>query len=503
MTDVLTGDLVAMIPGAIVDGPRDRLLRGITHDSRKVSEGRMFVALREAGSDGHRYIPDALKNGAAALLVERLESPTPPHVAVFRVEDTWKAYGPAAAAIYGHPSRSLTVFAVTGTNGKTSTTHLIRSICRAAGLRAGLIGTLGACIQDEWLEVPHTTPYAGDLQEMLARMREAGLQAVAMEASSHALAQHRLDGVAVSVAVFTNLTRDHLDFHGSMEEYFRAKARLFTDFADEAGEDFVSVVNVDDPVGRERLAGMARGRVVTYGLAPDAEVHASDPRSGRNGACFVLQSPGGSRKVRLKLGGLFNISNALAAAAACLARGVDIDAVCRGLEETTGVPGRFELVSCGQPFACVVDYAHTPDGLENVLSSARRLASGRVIVVFGCGGDRDRTKRPLMGEIASRLADVAVLTSDNPRSEDPAAIAEDVLQGIPQERRASLIVELDRAKAIASAVNLAREGDVVVVAGKGHETYQIFADRTIPFDDRQAVRRALTEAGYGGKEDSG
>ena len=502
MTDVLTGDLVAAISGAVLEGPADRRVRGITHDSRRIGAEGVFVALREANSDGHRYIADALRRGASALLVERLEGPAPPDVAVIRVGDTWRAYGPAAAAVYGHPSRSLTVFAVTGTNGKTSTTHLIRSVCRAAGLRAGLIGTLGALFEDEWLEAPHTTPYAGDLQEMLARMREAGLQAVAMEASSHALAQHRLDGVRVSAAVFTNLTRDHLDFHGTMENYFLAKARLFTDFASEAGEGFVSVVNVDDPWGRERLAGMARGRVVTYGLAPDAQVHASDPRSGRSGTCFVLHSPAGSRRVRLQLGGLFNISNALAAAAACLAKGMDLDAVCRGLEETRGVPGRFELVSCGQPFACVVDYAHTPDGLQNVLESARKLAAGRVIVVFGCGGDRDRTKRPVMGEIASRLADVAVLTSDNPRSEDPAAIAEDVLKGIPGERRGSLIVELDRAEAIAAAVGLAREGDVVVVAGKGHETYQIFADRTVPFDDREAVRRALAAAGYGGKESS-
>ncbi len=501
MSDVLTGDLAAAVPGAVLEGPADRPVRGITHDSRKVREGWAFVALREAGADGHRYVADALKNGAAALLVERLDADVPADAAVLRVEDTWKAYGPAATAVYGHPSREMTVYAVTGTNGKTSTTHLIRSICQAAGTRTGLIGTLGASVGDDWLEVPHTTPYAGDLQEMLARMRDAGLAAVTMEASSHALAQHRLDGVAVDVAVFTNLTRDHLDFHGSMEDYFLAKARLFTDFAEAAGEEFVSVVNVDDPAGRERLAGLARGRVVTYGLAPDARVHARDPRSGRNGACFVLETPDGSRRVHLRLGGLFNISNALAAAAACLAKGIGLDAVCRGLEEAPGVPGRFELVSCGQPFACVVDYAHTPDGLQNVLASARKLASGRVIAVFGCGGDRDRTKRPLMGEIASRLADVAVLTSDNPRSEDPAAIARDVLEGIPPERRDSLIVELDRAKAIAEAVRLAREGDVVVVAGKGHETYQIFADRTIHFDDREAVRDALAAAGYGARGD--
>lgn len=501
MSAMHVGDLARAIPGARVLSGSDPEITGICYDSRKAKPGSLFVALREAGSDGHDFAADAVSRGACALLVERLPGlPAEGGPSIILVPDTWSAFGPAAAQFYDHPSRDLTVYAVTGTNGKTSTTYLIHSICEAAGVRSGIVGTLGAVIDGQTVPLPHTTPYAGELQAILARMRDAGVKSVAMEASSHALAQRRIDALRVNVAVFTNLTQDHLDFHGSMDEYFRVKADLFTRFADESGKRFCSVVNLDDPVGRERLRPIARGEVVAYGTAPDADVHASRLRFGTKGTCFQLDSPWGRAKVQLRIGGLFNVHNALAAASACLATGISLDVVGEGLERTGSVPGRFELVDRGQPFAVVVDYAHTPDGLENVLSSARSLTKGRLIAVFGCGGDRDRSKRPLMGEIASRLADVCILTSDNPRSEAPAQIASDAMEGVCAADREKVIVDLDRRSAIHKACRLANEGDVVVVAGKGHETYQIFADKTIHFDDREVVAEALDDMHAAGRE---
>ncbi len=491
--------LAQILPGAEVSGGGDVDICGVTYDSRKVQNGWLFAALRGNATDGHRFISQAVKAGASALLVEDAVPPeAAAGAAVIRVPDSRKAMAAAAAAVYGYPTRDLLVFAVTGTNGKTSTTHLIASILKKAGLKPGIIGTLGAMIGDDWVSVPHTTPESSDLQELFARMRDAGVKAVAMEASSHAIAQSRMDGVEVDTAVFTNLTQDHLDFHRTMEAYFGVKAELFTRFADGTKKSFTSVVNLDDPWGRERLAPIAHGQVITYGMAPDAVCHACTPRSGPSGICFALQCPSGSCKVHLRLGGLFNVHNALAAAAACLGRGIPLEAVREGLEAVPGVPGRFELVHAGQDFTVVVDYAHTPDGLENVLASARKLTLGRVIAVFGCGGDRDRGKRPIMGGIASRMADVPVLTSDNPRTEKPEDIARDVIQGIPAAERDKVLVELDRREAIRLACREATAGDVVVIAGKGHETYQIFADRTIDFDDRQVVREVLGgESGTG------
>ncbi len=493
---MLACDLVKKLPCASVNGDVQRDVADICYDSRQVHAGTLFVALRGRLTDGHNFLQEAVSSGAAALLVEDPQAKAfADRSVVICVPDSRRAMAVVAAEYYNHPSRDLLVFGVTGTNGKTTVTHLIESIYRAAGYNAGIIGTLGAKIGDSWTPVLHTTPESCDLQDLLARIRDAGVKAVAMEIRSHAIVQNRVDALELDAAIFTNLTQDHLDFHETMENYFQAKAELFTRFCDETGKDFVSVINIDDPVGRERLLPVAKGQVVTYGAAPDADYHASDPRSGPKETCFYLECPQGSRKIRLALGGFFNVYNALAASAACLAKGIPLDAVQRGLETVPNVPGRFEAVDCGQPFTVLVDYAHTPDGLKNVLSSSRSLQPSRIITVFGCGGDRDRSKRPLMGKIASDLSDICILTSDNPRSEDPGSIARDTLAGIPKKRQSEVIVRLDRREAIREACAMAREGDIVVVAGKGHETYQIFADKTINFDDRLEVRETLKELG--------
>ena len=479
-----------LLPGSQISGAADVEIKGVVYDSRKAGLGFLFVALRGHAVDGHSYIPLAINSGASALLVQDdWQGQLPGNIAIIKVADTRGALAAASAAFYNYPSRALQVYAVTGTNGKTSTTILIESILCVAGIKTGIIGTLGAKIGDEEVALSNTTPESCDLQQLFARMRDSGVQAVAMEASSHALSQHRMDYTEVDTAIFTNLTQDHLDYHHTMEDYFQAKQRLFTEFPLHTKKDFVSAVNIDDPWGREHLAYAVGGRLVTFGSAADAMVHFSEVRYGPSGTAFSLDCSQGSIRVELSLGGLFMAYNAMSAAAACLERGVAISDVKAGLEAVRSVPGRFELINYGQEFVVIVDYAHTPDGLENVLSSARKVSEGRVIAVFGCGGDRDPAKRPMMGEIAVRLADIPILTSDNPRSEDPAAIVSDVMSGIPSAEK--VIVKLDRRKAIEEACRLAQAGDVVVVAGKGHETYQIFADCTIHFDDREIVRETL------------
>ncbi|MCC6483539.1 MAG: UDP-N-acetylmuramoyl-L-alanyl-D-glutamate--2,6-diaminopimelate ligase [Armatimonadetes bacterium] len=486
-----TREIADALPGARLVAGGGRTVLSVTYDSRKVGPGTLFVALRGARVDGHRFLAQAVAQGACAVLVEDTTGVSAFDVDVIQVADTRVALAQAAVRFYGNPSERLQIFAVTGTNGKTSTTYLIDSVLRAAGRTTGVIGTLGARVGNEHISIAHTTPESSDLQQLLAQMVSSGVESVAMEASSHAIAQHRMDGVCVDTAVFTNLTQDHLDYHRSMEAYFAVKAELFTSFAERSGKDFASVINVDDEWGRERLLPVARGRICSYGSAPDALYHFSNVRSGTSGASFSLHCPQGSARIELRLGGFFMVYNALAAATACLDRGIPLDTVRSGLEQVQGVPGRFEVIESDQDFAVIVDYAHTPDGLENVLASARQLDVARIIAVFGCGGDRDPAKRPLMGEIANRLADIPIVTSDNPRSESPEAIARDILEGIPADDRSRVIVQLDRRAAIEEACRLARPGDVVVIAGKGHEAYQIFADRTLDFDDRLVVKEVL------------
>jgi UDP-N-acetylmuramoyl-L-alanyl-D-glutamate--2,6-diaminopimelate ligase len=441
---------------------------GVVHDSRAVRGGELFCCVRGAHVDGHDLAAQARDAGAAALLCERA---LPVDLPQAIVASTREAMGPVAASFWEHPSRSLDVVGVTGTNGKTTTVHLLASVLEAAGRPAAVIGTLTGS---------RTTPEAPELQATLARIRDEGGVAVAMEVSSHALAMHRVDGTWFRVAVFTNLSRDHLDFHEDMDAYFAAKARLFT-----PDRCAAAVVNIDDPWGR-RLAGLLEvpWEPVSLGLVDETSVGLLSSRCRWEGV-----------ELEVPLGGRFNLANALAAAVAARTMGIPPATIAVGLAAAGAVPGRFEPVVAGQPFTVLVDYAHTPDGLEQVLREAKDVAAGHhVLVVFGCGGDRDATKRAPMGEVAARLADQVVLTTDNPRDEDPGAIIEAVLSGVPD--RSSILVEPDRRAAIGAALARAGAGDVVVIAGKGHETTQTIGDAVEPFDDRVVAREELGRLGW-------
>jgi UDP-N-acetylmuramoyl-L-alanyl-D-glutamate--2,6-diaminopimelate ligase len=480
----------------LLDGVEVLALRGesgvdvaaLTHDSRRVQPGACFACVPGATTDGHAHAPEAVAAGAVALLVEReLDL----GVAEAEVPSVRRALGPAAARLHGHPSRALRCLGVTGTNGKTTTTYLLEAVARAAGERVGLVGTTGARVDGDEMPLSRTTPEATDLQDLLARMRAAGVGTVAMEVSSHALQQHRVDGTWFAAVGFTNLTHEHLDYHGTLEAYFEAKARLFR-----RSRTAAAAIGVDGSHGRDLLArARAEGLpAVTFGLdAPDADLGAEEIHLEAARTRFVLRDrrSGSTAGVDLALLGRFNVANALAAAAVSLAGGFDFDAVTRGLSSDLVVPGRLERVDAGQPFSVVVDYAHTPDALATVLSTGRSLAGpNRVIVVFGCGGDRDRDKRPLMGRAAAAGADLVVVTSDNPRNEDPGAIADDVLAGV-RAGSAESVVELDRRLAIRTALRAAGPGDVVVLAGKGHEVEQTQGGMVRPFDDRAVARTEL------------
>ena len=451
----------------------------LAYDAREAGPGSLYFCIRGSRADGHDFAPEAIVNGAVALVVERpLELPVPQLV----VEDARHAMPLAADEFFGRPTEQLEVAGVTGTNGKTTTAFLLYAILAAAGRRPGLLGTIESRVGGERRAALRTTPEAIDLQRTFREMLDAGDRSAAVEATSHGSELGRLDRVRFSALVFTNLTQDHLDFHGTLERYFDAKRRLFTEARPPAA------VNVGDEHGR-RLADELRGHneLLTFGLVDDAELRPEELELGPRGA--HLRAGGIELETRLR--GRFNVENVLGAVAAARLLGIDDDAIAYGVRELRGVPGRFEAVDEGQPFAVLVDYAHTPDSLENVLRTARDLAQNRVICVFGCGGDRDRGKRPLMGRIATELADLAIVTSDNPRSEEPEAIIAEILEGTGSEAE----VEPDRREAIARAVAEAGEGDVVVIAGKGHEQGQQFADRTIPFDDREVAREALRRLG--------
>ncbi|MBS3984649.1 MAG: UDP-N-acetylmuramoyl-L-alanyl-D-glutamate--2,6-diaminopimelate ligase [Selenomonadales bacterium] len=465
----------------------DAQVTGITHFAGDVKPGSVYVALVGQRADGHDYIPEAINRGASGIVATR-QVTLPPHIAWAVVEDGRLALAELAAKFFGYPSRRLRVIGVTGTNGKTTTTYLIKSILRQAGRTVGLIGTVQVEVGERVLPVKFTTPEAPELQALLKHMADMGASHAVMEVSSHALAMRRVASLDYTTAVFTNLTQDHLDFHGTMENYYQAKAKLFTEAQDFAGR--TAVVNVDDAYG-ERLAKVSRGQVLSFGLAQIADIHATAIQSNARGSSFVLHTPWGEREVAIVTPGAHSIYNALAAAGASLVEGASLEDVERGLR-LSGVPGRMEPIDEGQQFAVLVDYAHSPDGLENVLRAVKDFVHGKIILVFGCGGDRDRGKRPLMGEIACRYADVVVITSDNPRSEDPLEIIGDILAGISRsEGSDGLKVEPDRRKAIRLAIALADKGDVVLIAGKGHETTQTTRAGVSHFDDREEARSAL------------
>ena len=484
-------ELLAALPEKRVLGDLPRSVSSISVDSRRVEPGGCFVAVPGFKQDGRRFIPEAVRRGATVVVTEG-EPVAGLSVAQVLVPSVRVSLARLAGAFYAHPSRQLTLVGITGTNGKTTTSYLVEALLRARGLATGVIGTIQYVLGNETRPASQTTPEALDLQSMLAQMRDGGVRGVAMEVSSHALSLARADGLAFDVAVFTNLTQDHLDFHRTLENYRLAKRRLFELLAESPKPVRTAVVNADDPAG----ATMAQGldvAVLPFGLGPAARVRAVEHVSSIDGIRMTVETPRGRVGLTSPLIGEHNVMNLLGAVATGLALGLEPPAIAEALAAVGTVPGRFEQVRTGQPFLVVVDYAHTPDALERVLTTARKLTCGRLGVVFGCGGDRDRTKRPIMGGHAARLSDLVWVTSDNPRSEKPEAIIDEILAGIDGADRASgrIQVEPDRKKAIEAAIEAARSNDTVVIAGKGHETEQIIGDRITPFDDRAVARLVL------------
>ncbi len=462
----------------------DILVKQITDDSRAVRPGALFVAVKGTKMDGHRFVDQAVKQGAAAVLLEE-EITVPAPAVKLRVKRTQPILGPLAHAFFGSPSQRLKVVGITGTNGKTTVAWLTQHLLQSIGLPCGLIGTICYRVGTSERSSTNTTPGAIALQEMLAEMKNQGLKACAMEVSSHALDQHRTDGIHWAAGVFTNLSPEHLDYHQTVDQYLHAKLRLFEMLSPQAA----AVINRESPVW-ERVRAVTRGRVVTYGFREPADVAAEEIRCSMEGTSCRLRTPEGKFSVRWNLVGRHNVENLLAALGAVSGLGIPLKEIIPGVERFPGVPGRLERIEAGQSFPVFVDYAHTDGALRSVLEQLRAVTTRKILVVFGCGGDRDRTKRPRMGRVAAELAHRVIVTSDNPRSEDPAAIADEVVAGIPKSFKQWEIL-LDRREAIKAALESADENWLVLIAGKGHETGQILKDQVIPFDDRQIVLESL------------
>lgn len=494
-------ELLISLPDARVVGNENAEVAGLAYDSRTVSEGTAFVAVRGATRDGHEFIPQAVARGASIVVADNEEAvrDLPDNITRVFTSDTRSALALLAAEFYEHPSRELFLVGVTGTNGKTTTSHLIADILRVAGFKSvGIIGTLGAASEKTHFDTGRTTPESLDLQRLFADFLDGGSDAVVMEVSSHALALDRVACCAFDAGVFTNLTQDHLDFHSDMEDYFAAKTKLFSDVArySEQFKSFGAVLNVDDSYGR-RLRDEVCGDslYLTYGINGDAHVTADAVHLTPTSTSYVARTATDRIHLDMSLVGRFNVYNSLAAVGFGLLKEIPAAHIQAALGRAKAPEGRMETIDCGQNFYVSVDYAHTPDGLKNVLSTVREFVpegQGRIITVFGCGGDRDATKRPVMGTIAASLSDVCIVTSDNPRTEDPNKILDDVVRGT-SGGHAETQVEPDRRRAIELAIEIARPGDFVMIAGKGHETYQILKDRTIHFDDREVVREFLED----------
>src|SRR5438876_6419658 len=489
-------DALLMGTGATLsDTQSGILIRNVACDSRKAQPQGLFFALQGAKEDGAKFARDAVSRGAVAVVSEAAApSLLPDSIVWVQVPAARKALAIAAANFYGHPAGALQLAAVTGTNGKTTTTSLIDAIVKASGAKTGLFGTIAYHTPLGDYPAPNTTPESVDLQGFFAEIRDAGGKCAVLEASSHSLAMDRLWGCHFQVAVFTNLTREHMDFHKTFEDYFAAKRRLFEGTG--AGAPEVAVLNAQDEFGK-RLAGLAK-KTVTYGLESDADITTKKFQLTFDGLTFTAHTPNGKVQVVSRLVGRINVYNILAAIGAAQALGLSNDAIENGIRNLESVLGRFQRIDLGQPFLVIVDYAHTDDALENLIRTARELSSkARIITLFGCGGEKDRTKRPVMGEVTGRLSDLTILSSDNPRSEDPLKIISDIIVGL-QKTAGKYLIEPDREKAIGMAMEEARNGDIVLLAGKGHENYQILADRTFEFDDREVARRALRERGFEG-----
>ena len=455
-------------------------IKGVSSDSKTAGKDYLFIAVSGTNFDGHKFANEAADKGAAAVVLEK-DIALPDNVARIFVRDSRAAAPKIANNFFGRPIEKLACIGITGTNGKTTISYLMDSIISAAGHKAGVIGTISYRIGKRLIPATNTTPGPVDLYGFMGEMVRNSSDYLVMEVSSHALDQNRVGGIDFSAAIFTNLTGDHLDYHKTFDEYFRAKSRLFEGLKDGA----YAVINIDDEWGK-KLVKVSKGKVVTYGTKLVADYLASDIKLSLDGTRFTINSPKGSLAVSSKLIGLHNVYNMAAAAACGMSLGFSAGEVKRGLEDMKAVPGRLEPVDCGQSFKIFVDYAHTDDALYNVLSALKPLIGKKIIIVFGCGGDRDRTKRPRMGKVASGMADLVIVTSDNPRGEEPQAIADEIASGISKK---NYKVILDRSRAIEEALSMAREGDCVLIAGKGHEAYQIFKNTTIPFDDREVAKK--------------
>lgn len=479
-------ELALLIPGAKIVGD-DVLISGIEHDSRKVTTKNLFVCIEGAHVDGHNFISQAVSSGAAAVLTTRKNFTPPEKISALIVPDMLNALAVIVPYFYDYPSRKMRVVGITGTNGKTTTTYLLRGIFSRAGFKVGLIGTIQILIGEKIFPVRNTTPNVIDLQKILADMLNEKVQVVVMEVSSHALAEHRVAGVEFDTAIFTNLTQDHLDFHGTMENYLRAKTKLF-DMVSRHGrkQNKTAIVNVDDAAAEEILRHCLCKKI-SYGVKNSSDFQASEISLRTDGMNFKI---GDAMNLSLHLTGLFNVYNVLAAVGAAQAENIRADIIKDALENFKSVPGRFERIFSSAPFEVIVDYAHTPDGVKNVLQTARQIVDGKIITVFGCGGDRDNSKRPIMGKLAAEFSDVIIATSDNPRTEDPEKILDEIEIGIGEKNHERIV---DRRAAIFRAIELAEAGDIVLILGKGHETYQILNTGTIHFDDREVAKEAIKE----------
>lgn len=484
----LLEEIVAVLPEVQVVGDCDKIIKDITADSREVREGSLFICLKGAHVDGHKYLEQAAASGAGAALVEDVPEVCPDGLTLLKVVDTRLGMEVIAPFFYDYPGKTMRMIGVTGTNGKTTTTNIVRAILRKAGFKVGLIGTINIMIEDEAIVAHNTTPDVVDLQRALYRMKEAGCEYVVMEVSSHALALNRVAGCEYDTAALTNITQDHLDFHKTLENYRDAKGLLFEHLHEGKKENKTAVFNMDD-ASSPILCDRTKTRILTYGEGRNNDIYPLFFKVEAKQMRLQLHTPVGEMDLLLKITGEFNVYNVMAAVAIALAEQIDKKTIVDVLNGFDGVPGRFQLVEAGQPYTVIVDYAHTPDGLENVLKTARSITEGKLWVVFGCGGDRDNKKRPIMGRIALELADRVVVTSDNPRTEDPAVIIDEIaeaLKDVPEGKSVELIAE--RRDAIYHALSEAAANDVIMIAGKGHENYQILADKTIHFDDREVVQ---------------
>lgn len=476
--------LIGVLPDIVeVKGDTCIDIKSVAYDSRKVSSGSLFVAVKGFIKDGHDYIFEAISKGAVAVIGEKeLKLGSIPYV---RVIDSRKALAHSSSWLYGYPARMLKIIGVTGTNGKTTTAYLVKALLDQAGFTTGVIGTIGNIIKDEHLPAERTTPESLELNQLFNKMVSSRVDYAVMEVSSHSLKLHRVDGICYEVGIFTNLTQDHLDFHGSFEDYFSSKKMLF-DISQKA------VINVDDEYGRKLLDYLTIP-TITYGIENKADLKARDVKITSDGVFYDIIMDDMPVHISYHVPGRFSVYNSLAALASGLSLGIPLKLLAESLENVKGITGRFEPVKMGQDFTVIIDYAHTPDGIDNVLRAIKSFCKGKIITVFGCGGDRDRKKRPIMGKIASTLSDCCIITSDNPRTEDPKVIIEEIESGICKRNYEKIV---DRKDAIMRALNLAEKNDVVLIAGKGHENYQILKDKVIQFDDREVVKKLLKDRGF-------